>query len=53
MSVIYQDWEPAGWDKRGKKPAIPHEKQVINARRLDRPVETTAKCMFSEILFES
>lgn len=45
MSIIYQDWTPAGWDKRGKKPTVSREKQVNTARRLDNAVETTAKCM--------
>ena len=47
MSVIYQDWTPAGWDKRGKIPAESREKQVNIARRLDNAVETTAKCTTS------
>ena len=47
MSIIYQDWTPAGWDKRGKKPAESREKQVNIARRLDNAVETTAKCTTS------
>ena len=49
--MVYQDWTPAGWDKRGKKPNVSHEKQVNTARRLDTPIETTAKCMWFEILY--
>lgn len=44
MSVIYQDWTPAGWDKRGKKSTEPREKQVNIARRLGNTVVTTEKC---------
>lgn len=44
MSVVYQDWTPAGWDKRGKKSTEPREKQVNIARRLGNTVVTTEKC---------
>ena len=45
MSVVYQDWTPAGWDKRGKKSTEPREKQVNIARRLGNTVVTTEKCI--------
>ena len=45
MSHIYQDWTPAGWDKRGQKPNQPRDKQVNIARRLGNTVITTEKCI--------
>ena len=46
MSQIYQDWTPAGWDKRGQKSTVPRDKQVNIARRLGNTVITTEKCIF-------
>ena len=43
MSQVFQDWEPAGWDKRGSKPTESKEKQVNIARRLGTTVVTSSK----------
>ncbi|KAK8818452.1 multiprotein bridging factor type [Blastocystis sp. ATCC 50177/Nand II] len=43
MSNSYQDWAPAGWDKRHVKPTESKEKQVNIARRLGNTVVTAAK----------
>ena len=44
MSNSYQDWTPAGWDKRHVKSTESKEKQVNIARRLGNTVVTAAKC---------
>ena len=45
MSVPYQDWTPAGWDKRNQKTGESKEKQVNIARRLGNTVITATKCI--------
>lgn len=44
MAQNYQDWEPAGWDKRGMKPKESKEKQLNIARRLGTTIVTASKC---------
>ncbi|KAK8792576.1 hypothetical protein WA538_000337 [Blastocystis sp. DL] len=43
MAQNYQDWEPAGWDKRGMKPKESKEKQLNIARRLGTTIVTASK----------